>query len=232
MHFGVSIDRPEPNLRDAPDFFLWQRGAMPESPEDLYRRIVAAVGEDGRLPMSPVVAWDVFPWEVVDGALLPKVLDPPVEAEPPRAGDPDGRECPTCAGASADERIWENDHWTVRPAARGGMPLVLFLEPREHVDYPDLDDDLAAECGRLSVWLCRIMGNLPHVGRVHVSKIGDGLAHLHLWFVARPARMPALRGSMAVEWDEMLPPPPEDVWRADLRTVARRLATHDGRALV
>jgi hypothetical protein len=37
---------------------------------------------------------------------------------------------------------------------------------------------------------------------------------------------------MAVEWDAMLPPPPEDVWRADLEAVAERLATHDGRALV
>ena len=44
---------------------------MPESPEDLYARVVAQVGEDGRLPMSPVSEWDVFPWEVVDGVLVP-----------------------------------------------------------------------------------------------------------------------------------------------------------------
>jgi hypothetical protein len=203
---------------------------MPESPEDLYARVVAQVGEAGRLPMSPVVDWDVFPWEVVDGALVPKVLRPPLAEEPPRAGDPGGDPCPTCADDGAT-RIWENERWTVKPMARAGLPLILMLEPREHLDYTDLDDDLAAEYGRLSVWLTRIMSRLPHVGRVHVFRVGDGVAHLHLWHVARPARMAGIKGSMAIEWDEMLPPPPEDVWRADLRVVAEHLATHDGRVV-
>jgi hypothetical protein len=205
---------------------------MPESPEDLYARIVAQVGADGRLPMSPVAEWDVFPWEVVDGALVPKVVGPPLEEEAPRAGDPGGRPCGTCAGAGAESRIWENERWTLRPADRGGMPLVLFLEPREHLDLTDLDDEMAAEYGRLSVWLSRIISNLPHVGRVHTFRVGDGGAHLHEWFIARPARFANILGSMAMEWDEMLPPPPEDVWRADLKAVAERLATHDGVALV
>jgi hypothetical protein len=204
---------------------------VPESPEELYARIVDQVGEGGRLPMSPVGSWDVFPWEVVDGELVAKVLAPPVAVEPGRAGYPGGAPCGSCAGDGAPH-IWSNERWTVRPAHRGGMPLVLFLEPREHLDLPDLDDQMAAEYGRLTVWLSRIVGNLPHVGRVHVFRVGDGAAHLHLWFVARPARFTAIRGSMAMEWDEMLPPPPEEVWRADLKTVADRLATHDGRSLV
>jgi hypothetical protein len=205
---------------------------MPESPEDLYARIVAQVGESGRLPMSPVADWDVFPWEVVDGALVPKVVAAPLQAEVPRAGDPGGKPCAVCAGEYDDTWIWENDRWTVKPMPRAGMPLILMLEPREHLDYTDLDDELAAEAGRLSVWLSRIMTNLPHVGRVHVMRIGDGSSHLHLWHVARPERFPAILGSMALEWDEMLPPPPEEVWRSDLKAVAERLATHDGRALV
>jgi len=211
---------------------VWHGGDMPESPEDLYARVVDQVGASGRLPMSAVGEWDVFPWEVVDGALAPKVLRPPLDAEPPRKGDPGGEPCPTCAGGGEGTRIWENDRWAVRPFHRAGMPLVLFLEPREHLDLTDLDDDLAAEYGRLSVWLCRIMSNLPYVGRVHVLRVGDGVAHLHAWFVARPERLPGILGSMAIEWDDMLPPPPEDVWHADLKTVADRLATHDGRALV
>jgi len=205
---------------------------MPESPEDLYARVVAQVGEDGRLPMSPVSEWDVFPWEVVDGELVPKVLAPPLDAEVPRSGDPGGAPCGTCEGKGAGARIWENERWTVKPMPRSGMPLILMLEPREHLDYTDLDDDLAAEFGRLSVWLSRIMTNLPHVGRVHVMRIGDGGAHLHVWHIARPERMPGILGSMALEWDEMLPPPPEEIWRADLKAVAERLATHDGRSLV
>lgn len=205
---------------------------MPESPEDLYARIVAQVGAEGRLPMSPVSEWEVFPWEVVDGELVPKVVAPPLESEVPRMGDPGGEACSTCAGNASGTHIWENEDWTVRPVHRAGMPLVLFLEPREHLDYTDLDDDQAAECGRLSVWLCRIMSNLPYVGRVHVFRVGDGASHLHLWHVARPERMPGILGSMAMEWDEMLPPPPEEIWKADLKAVADRLATHDGRATI
>ncbi len=205
---------------------------MPESPEDLHARVVAQVGETGRLSMSPVSEWEVFPWEVVDGALVPKVLAPPLEVEEPREGDPGGPACGTCAGNAAGTGIWENDRWTVKSMPRAGMPLILMLETREHLDYTDLDDDLAAEFGRLSVWLSRIMSNLPHVGRVHVMRVGDGGAHLHIWHVARPERFAGIRGSMALEWDEMLPPPPEEIWRADLKAVADRLATHDGRALV
>ena len=205
---------------------------MPESPEDLYARIVDQVGPDGRLPMSPVVDWDVFPWEVVDGALVPKVVQSPLDAEAPRSGDPGGTPCGTCEHNPTEPHIWANERWTLRPFHRGGLPLVLFLETREHLDFTDLDDEQAAEVGRLSVWLCRIMSNLPYVGRVHVFRIGDGGSHLHLWFVARPERMPGILGSMAMEWDEMLPPPPEEVWRADLKAIADRLATHDGRALV
>ena len=67
---------------------------------------------------------------------------------------------------------------------------------------------------------------------MHVNRWGDGSEHLHVWFLARPERLPGILGSLAVEWDEMLPPVPEDVWRADIKEVARKLATHDGKALV
>lgn len=204
---------------------------MPESPEELYARIVAQVGESGRLPMPPVTGWEIFPWEVVDGSLQPKVLAPPAPDEPARQGDPGGDPCRTCTG-DRSTAIWENEHWTVTPLPRAGMPLIVMLETREHLDYTDLDDELAAEYGRLSVRLTRIISQLPHVGRVHACRWGDGGAHCHVWFIARPARMPQIRGSMAVEWDAMLPPPPEEVWRADLKAVADRLAHHDGRALV
>jgi hypothetical protein len=206
---------------------------MAESPEDLYARIVAQVGEGGRLPMTPAADWDVFPWEVVDGALVPKVLAPPLPVEAPREGDPGGRPCGACAtDGERPALLWENEGWTLRSMPRGGMPLILMLEPREHLDYTDLDDDQAAELGRLSLWITRIMSHLEHVGRVHVMRIGDGSAHLHVWFIARPERFGQILGSFALEYDDMLPPTPEESWLADQRTVAQRLALHDGRALV
>jgi hypothetical protein len=205
---------------------------MPESPEDLYARVIAAVGEDGRLPMPPVGEWEMFPWEVVDGTLQPKVLPAPVAAEAPRGGT-DGADCSLCSADGDYVRIWQNDTFHVkRPPAPTGLPLVLFLNANEHLDFTDLDDEQAAEFGRLSVRLCRIMSNLPHIGRVHVNRWGDGSEHMHSWFIARPERIPGLIGSLAVEWDAMLPPGPEDVWLADIATIAAKLATHCGRALV
>ena len=205
---------------------------MAESPEDLYARIVDQVGADGRLPMTPAVDWEVFPWEVVDGAMVPKVLAAPVAAEAPREGDPGGKPCGICAGDRNDATIWENEGWTLRPMARGGLPLVLMLEPKEHLDYTDLSDEQAGELGRLSLWLTRIMSNLENVGRVHVMRIGDGASHLHVWHLARPARFGQILGSFAIEYDDMLPPTPEESWLADQRTVAQKLARHDGQALI
>lgn len=204
---------------------------MPESPEALYARVLEEVGPDGRLPMPPVHEWDMFPWELVDGELRPKVVQPPAESEEPRWGESAEKPCGACSGDEQD-RVWENERWTLHRMRRGGMPLILILQTREHLDYPDMDDELAAEYGRLSVILCRIMSGLEHVGRVHVCRWGDGGSHLHVWFIARPERLPGIIGSMAVEWDEMLPPPPQDVWERDTHEVVRRLATHDGRTLV
>jgi hypothetical protein len=50
--------------------------------------------------------------------------------------------------------------------------------------------------------------------------------------MARTAGLLSTKGSFATEWDDILPPGPEEVWRADLAAVARKLATHDGTALV
>jgi diadenosine tetraphosphate (Ap4A) HIT family hydrolase len=202
---------------------------MPESAEEVHARVVAAVGENGRLPTPPLAEWDAFPWEVVDGAIVPKVLPAPADEEP-RAGE-GGKPCPTCERDPALD-IWENDRWVVtRTPEPGGLPLTLFLQSKEHQDFSEMDDKTASEYGRIAVWLSRIMCHLPHVGRVHVNRWGDGSSHLHVWFFARTKGQPAILGSYAAEWDHILPAVPDDVWRADLHTIAQKLANHDGRAL-
>lgn len=201
---------------------------MPESPEDLYARVTVAAGESGRLPTPQIAEWDTFPWE---GEIGTRPLLPPVDEEQARIGE-GGVGCGRCEHPD-DDVIWRNDRWTVSSTgAPTGLPLVLLLMTREHLDFTDMDDDLASECGRITVWLTRIVEAMPGIGRVHIGKWGDGSEHLHVWFMARPARIPQLRGSFATDWDDILPPVPEDVWRADRAHVAERLALHDGSSRV
>ena len=200
---------------------------MPESVEELYARVMAAA-DQGRLPAPELTQWDIFPWEAVDGEVAPKRVAPPAPEEP-RAGEGE-RPCRSCAG---DEGvIWEDELWRVKHLRQGGLPLVVVLETKEHLDFGELDDELASQFGRISVRLARIMEGLPGIGRVHVNRWGDGGAHFHVWYLARPAGLPQLRGSFLPVWDDILPPGPEDVWKADLAHVARKLATHGGEVRV
>jgi hypothetical protein len=203
---------------------------MAESADDLYARVMAAADAQGRLPHPSVLEWETFPWEVADGRIAAKPLAPPVPEEP-RLGE-GGVDCFLCA-ADLPGVIWTNDRWRVKHLPeRGGLPLVLMLEPVAHLDLPDLDEDMAAEYGLLAVRTARAVEALPHVARCHLHRFGDGAAHLHVWFMARTEGLPSLRGSYAIDWNDVLPPGPEDVWRADLATVAASLAAHDGRATV
>ena len=188
---------------------------MPETAEQLYQRAA------GSLRMPPVEEWDTFPF---DGEMRPRPLRAPVEREPPRQGE-GGLDCERCA-ASDDDYLWTSERWRLwafdRPT---GLPVVLLLEPREHYAEPgDLSDQLASELGVLVARVERSVRAIGEIGRVHVCRWGDGSEHLHWWFMARPARMPQLIGSFAAIWDDILPPLPEDVWRANLAAVADSLA--------
>jgi diadenosine tetraphosphate (Ap4A) HIT family hydrolase len=187
---------------------------MPETPEELYQRAADA------LRMPPVEDWETWPFE---GQLRPRPLRPPVSAEQPRFGE-GGVGCRRCA-ATDDEYIWTNDNWRLwsfdKPT---GLPLVVLLESREHFGEPgDLPDELAAELGVLLATIERAIRGLGEIGRVHVCRWGDGGEHLHWWFMARPARLPQLIGSFAAIWDDILPPVPEEQWRADLRALVTAL---------
>ncbi|MDQ4052665.1 MAG: hypothetical protein M3237_08180 [Actinomycetota bacterium] len=206
---------------------------MPESAEEVYARVVAAVGSDGRLPLPESTRWSIFPWEVVDGELMPKVLRAP-EAEPARFGDEGANDkpCGVCAeGFDLERVVWEDEHWVLtHQGAPSGLPMVLTLHTREHLDYGELDDERASEMGRISNRLVRIIEHLPNIGRVHVNRWGDGGAHFHLWFFARTERVTGVLGSYAVDWDDILPAGPEEVWRQDVHTVASKLANWGGDA--
>lgn len=201
---------------------------MPESADEVYARIQEFAGPGGRLKMPAQSTWDIFPWEVVDGELAPKVIPPPAP-EAARKGDDAGQPCAECVDPAGDRVVWENENWTLsHPGRPTGLPVVLTLTPRIHEDSGVLSDDDASEMGRIINRLVRIIENLPHIGRVHVHRWGDTSSHLHVWFFARTEGLTNVHGPLATEWNLMLPPVPEDVWRQDLHQVATKLANWGG----
>jgi len=202
---------------------------MPESAAEIHARVLAAAS-DGRLPAPTITGWDVFPWEVVDGAIAPKALAAP-GIEAPRMGDEGGAPCSACAGFDPESIVWEDEHWVLTAEAKPtGLPLVLILQTRDHEDAGQIDDDLASEFGRIANRLVRIIEGLPGIGRVHVNRWGDGSSHFHVWFFVRPDGFDVIKGSFAVEWDAILPPVDDAVRRADLHAVATKLANWGGHA--
>jgi hypothetical protein len=159
-----------------------------------------------------------------------KKLADPVEVEPPRSGE-DAAECVAC-NTPDDAYIWVSERWRVRGMDRPtGLPMVLILECRSHLDIGDLPNLLAAELGVMTVRLERAIRTLDGVARVHVNRWGDGSAHLHMWFLARPYGRLQLRGTFLSLWDDILPVIPEEQWLENLALVAAWLADFGGRAI-
>jgi diadenosine tetraphosphate (Ap4A) HIT family hydrolase len=205
---------------------------MPEKIEDYYARVMAAADDEGRLaiPSDGIPYWEIFPFEA-EGLRL-KPIGPLAEAEPPRAGE-DPEQC-HCAEPEPDDEwtLWTDEHWKVRLFEDSGAPVILMLSPHAHHDFTTLPRDRAAEMGQIMVALGAAIEALPSVARVHVSKWGDGGAHAHILFIARPTRMPQLRGTMMAVWDDFLPRVPGDVRDANARAVIQDLVrSYGGRAL-
>jgi diadenosine tetraphosphate (Ap4A) HIT family hydrolase len=177
-------------------------------------------------PLPDFTRWPSFPFE---GNMRVKALADPVEVEPPRSGE-DASDCVAC-NTPDDAYIWVSERWRVRAMDRPtGLPMVLILECRSHLDLGDLPNLLAAELGVMTVRLERAIRSLDGVARVHVNRWGDGSAHLHMWFLARPLGRLQLRGTFLSLWDDILPVIPEQQWRENLALVAAWLAEFGGQA--
>ncbi len=125
--------------------------------------------------------------------------------------------------------LWSDERWLLaRLPEPLRLPFAAMLMPRAHLDLGDLDDVHAAELGKLIVRIDRAVRTLPAVGRVHVNKWGDGGAHLHVVFLARPSGLLQLRGSSLPLWEEMLPPVPPEIADQDLYAVATAVAEGGG----
>jgi hypothetical protein len=71
---------------------------------------------------------------------------------------------------------------------------------------------------------------LDGVARVHINRWGDGAAHLHFWFLARPAGLLQLRGAFLPLLEELLPRVPADERQRAHRVIAEALAAGGGTA--
>ena len=197
---------------------------MALTPDEFYDHALAAADGERRLPLARMTGWDISPFEAEGLRVSP--LRPPVVPEPARHGEGPA-DCKICR--ERDEGIWFTENWRLSRIPGVGVPLVLMLYPRDHHDMADLPDELAAELGLLTTRVVRHMQALPHISRAHVYRIGDGAAHLHLWFFARPAGQSQLYGSWLVVWDDLLPEYPSEVADADAAAVADALlASHGG----
>jgi len=187
---------------------------VPETPEAFWQRTHDAL----RAP--PVEEWETWPFT---GPVEPRELAPPEDVERARAGA-GGKDCRRCT-AGIENALWFDDNWAVTPLREPtGLPCVVLLETRAHVDFHELPDELARELGPLMLRVQRAVASIGEIGNVHVCRWGDGSEHFHMWFMARPARMQQLIGSFAAIWDDVLPPLPETTWRANLDLVAAALA--------
>jgi diadenosine tetraphosphate (Ap4A) HIT family hydrolase len=191
---------------------------MALSPSEFYEHALAVADVERRLPLSRMTEWDISPFEPAGLRVSP--LRPPVVPEPPRHGN-DPNDCTSCA--RRDDGLWFDTRWRLSRVRGVGVPLALMLHPREHYDLADLTDDLAAELGVLTTHIVRHVQALPNVARAHVYRLGDGGAHLHVWFFARPEGQSQLYGSWLVVWDDLLPEYPADVADADAERVVEAL---------
>ncbi|HUQ40790.1 MAG TPA: hypothetical protein VM030_11615 [Acidimicrobiales bacterium] len=178
-------------------------------------------------PLPDYVTWPTFPLE---GDMRMKVPPPFRDTDRVRSGEPGGSPCESC-DPTDEGYAWANVRWRVRATRPTALPMQLFLQTREHIDMDGLDEDMAGELGRLVVRLDRAIQSIGGVGRVHVSRWGDGGSHFHLWFMARPLGARHMLGTFLPLWADALPPTPDDVWQANLAVVAAELAKVDGHDL-
>jgi diadenosine tetraphosphate (Ap4A) HIT family hydrolase len=174
--------------------------------------------DTGGLRTPPVEDWDSWPFA---GSVIPKTLRAP-EPEPDRDGE-GTRPCSACA-TSDDDYIWTDEHWRLKAMPPSGLPIVLILEPREHVDGPrDLPDDMLAEMGIMLARVERAVLAIDGVERVHILRYGEGSAHLHWWFMARQTGVRQTASGFAMIWDDVLPPTPTHAHHANVTTITRAM---------
>jgi hypothetical protein len=196
------------------------------SPADSAYHRSLPIGE--RMSAEALVGSAFFGFE---GDLTTKPLEPMLVPEAPRGGELDASDCYHC-GPAAVSAIWRDDLWHVGSAPATGLPFIAGLAPNAHVRLDEMGPELLASFGSITQRLAGAIQSLEEVARTHFSRWGDGSAHFHLHFMARPLGMMQGRGPMLAFWDDVLPPVDPEILARNARQVASTLARHGGEALV
>lgn len=202
---------------------------MPESPQQWYARVAAAIQTDGYRE-SDLQQWSSWPWT---GELHTKALEAPVDSEPERRGIGGGAEdCQACWNVdnldSVEPLAWHDDLFYLIWAPESSLPFAAFLMSNRHADLQDLTAAEAARMGEILVGVEQAACSALDVPRIQAARWGDGGEHLHWWLYARPTGMLQLRGTFLSHWDDLLPVKPPAVARADARAWAAQLQARIG----
>jgi hypothetical protein len=194
---------------------------MPLTPDEYFENATSLSDDQEARALSALANWEPFPFEW-ESLRVRRLRRPEVPEEPRHDVDPSS--CRTCA-AKDGLPVWQNEEWRLIALSEpSGAPLVLMLLPKGHFDLVNLPDDLAAQLGQIVVHVGRAIESLEHIARAHISRFGDGGAHLHIFFFARPEGFIQLRGNFFTVWDDLLAPVPRDVRDADAARVGELLA--------
>ena len=184
------------------------------------------IGE--RLSVQPLLDSPFFGFE---GDLRMARLKPMLVPEVPRHGEARADDCFHCT-VGVETAIWRDALWHVGHPPRTGLPFYAGLAPNRHVRLDEMDADLLATFGPVVQRLAAAITSLDGVARTHFSRWGDGNAHFHMHFLARPLGMMQGRGPMLAFWDDVLPDLVPDLFATNARAVAAAMANGGGDKLV
>jgi hypothetical protein len=199
-----------------------------------YEREPASSAYHRGLPMGERVSAQPLiddPLTSFEGDLKMAPLGPMLVPERPRGGELDPAECFHCT-LGMEHAIWKDDLWHVGTPDSFSLPFIAGLAPNEHVRLHEMTPDLLASMGSMVQRLAGAIQRLDGVARTHFSRWGDGSAHFHMAFLARPLGMMQGRGYMLAVWDDVLPSTDPELIAANRAQVAAMLAEGGGRALV
>ncbi|GAB3280326.1 hypothetical protein GCM10027589_07280 [Actinocorallia lasiicapitis] len=169
--------------------------------------------------MSNFSASETCPFE---DPLIIRDLAEPVATEPFRRGE-GSRPCMNCSLPDSTY-IWTDDRWRIRAKDPTSLPGTVILETRDHYDsFMDLPGQLVGEFGPLAARVERAIMSITGIARVHALRWGDGNAHFHMYFYARPYGQMQLRGTFMEIWELLLPEASADIIRTSGAHIAHQL---------